>query len=124
MGLDMFLFKANKGTKGYEKVAYWRKANQIRKWFVDKCGYPDDADCKYYKVTKKQLKDLKKTCKRVIKEPNLAEELLPTQSGFFFGDTEYNNFYFEDLEDTREMLKKVIKETDWENEEVFYYEWW
>ena len=33
MGLDMYLYKKVKNAKKQE-VAYWRKANQIRGWFV------------------------------------------------------------------------------------------
>ena len=44
----------------------------------------------------------------VFADDRLARELLPTQSGFFFGSTEYNEFYKQDLEDTVEQLRRVL----------------
>jgi hypothetical protein len=38
----------------------------------------------------------------------LAEELLPTASGFFFGSTEYNEWYIDDLKNTIEQLDKCL----------------
>ena len=37
-----------------EKVGYWRKANQIHKWFVDNIQAGKD-DCGYYPVTSENL---------------------------------------------------------------------
>ena len=54
----------------------------------------------------------------------MANMLIPTKSGFFFGNTDYNESYFWDLENTVRQLEKVINETDWNNEDIFYYEWW
>ena len=45
----------------------------------------DDAEnCEDYPVTINQLKDLKYACQRVVDNPDLAEELLPTYVGFFW----------------------------------------
>lgn len=47
-----------------------------------------------------------------IEEPSLAAELLPTTSGFFFGSTEYDQWYFEDLKYTVEALEPLIEKND------------
>jgi len=47
---------------------------------------------------------------RVIKDATVANKLLPTQSGFFFGGTEYDEYYLQDVIDTEEMLTKLIEE--------------
>lgn len=57
---------------------------------------------------------------RVIKDSSLAEELLPTTSGFFFGSTEYDEFYLADIDLTIEQLKKVIKDSEQAPEGVYY----
>ena len=137
MGLDMYLerklkFDANgrEYTKEElhenpsEEVAYWRKANQIRQWFVTNCDYDPDADCEYFRVTKEQLEQLVADCKEVLAHHNRAEEILPTSSGFFFGSTDYDEYYFDDLVATIEQVTRVIEETDWENEIIEYFEWW
>jgi len=92
-----------------EEQAYWRKANQIHKWFVDNVQGGDD-DCKPYEVSGEQLLELVKLCKKVLKKKELAEELLPTQEGFFFGSTDYNEGYYQDLIDTIKQLKDVNKD--------------
>lgn len=45
---------------------------------------------------------------RVILNPEVAEELLPTTGGFFFGSTNYNEWYLQDLERTVEGLNRVL----------------
>ncbi len=36
------------------------------------------------------------------------EALLPTTNGFFFGSTEYDSYYLQDIKDTKEVLDKVL----------------
>lgn len=124
MGLDMYLFKKLKDTDSkMVEVMYWRKANQIRRWFDN--NLPGNvANCKYTKVTKTHLEDLIATCEHVLQNPEQAEELLPTQKGYFFGYTGYDKWYFEDLKETIEGLNSVLEQVDWDNEIVFYSEWW
>jgi hypothetical protein len=42
----------------------------------------------------------------------LAESLLPTQGGFFFGGTDYNEYYLQDLENTIAICDRVIAAAD------------
>lgn len=85
--------------------AYWRKANAIHRWFVD--FSQEEDQCQEIKITGKQLKQLIDLCEQVLKEPERAGELLPTQDGFFFGSTKYDEYYYEDLEYTLKILKDV-----------------
>ena len=101
MGLDMYLEKDGK------EVAYWRKSNQIHNWFVENIQNGND-DCGTYPVTIEQLKELKELCERVINNHDLATELLPTVNGFFFGGTNYDEYYFDDVEHSLSKLDKVI----------------
>ena len=52
MGLDMYLDKyvAGKAEDEDESFGYWRKANQIHKWFVDNVQGGID-DCRPYPVS-------------------------------------------------------------------------
>lgn len=125
MGLDMYLFRKRK-TRNDEgdEVAYWRKANQIREWFVRNCGYNTESNLESVSISKEQLEKLVEDCERVIADHSLAEEVLPTSDGFFFGDTKYDEWYFNVLTYTAEKVKEILKVIDWEVEEVDYYEWW
>lgn len=121
MGLDMYLFKRKKTDA--DEVVYWRKANQIREWFVNQ-GYPAGANCSEFPVDKNILEQLVADCKEAIAHPELAPEIMPTSDGFFFGSTDYDEWYFDQLQETVDKVEQILKETDWETEEVFYYEWW
>jgi hypothetical protein len=101
------------------KVGYWRKSNQIHQWFVDNVQGGED-DCREYHVEREQLRELINLCKQVTENHDLAEELLPSQGGFFFGSTDYDEWYFGDIEETITMLEGVLKETpdNWD----FYYQ--
>ena len=59
-----------------------------------------------------------------IENPEVAAEYLPTQSGFFFGSTDYDQWYMEDIESTIEILTNVLKETDFDNQMVVYTSSW
>lgn len=101
--------KNNFMSKGTEyQVAYWRKANQVHNYFVLKCANGED-DCKPVYVSREDLKELVSLCKEVIENPQKAEAKLPTQSGFFFGSTKYDEYYKQDLEYTVKQLEPIIK---------------
>jgi len=99
------------------QIAYWRKANQIHKYFVDKCGDGKD-DCQDMYVNPDHLKDLLWRCETVLKDRSRAGELLPPQSGFFFGSTEVDEYYYDDLERTVPVLQNILKNApeSWEFE--------
>ena len=120
------------------EAGYWRKANQIHSWFVQNVQNGEDDCGNYYvELDKlKELYELVKTvldsCELVkgkvqngsrgtptgwqpimedgelIKDPSIAKELLPNTEGFFFGSQGYDQWYVRDLEDTKEMLEKII----------------
>jgi hypothetical protein len=89
-------------------VAYWRKANAVHKWFIDNRADGVD-DCQPISVHTSHLKELLDACEQVLADNELADELLPTESGFFFGGTEYDEWYFRDIEYTKERLETIIR---------------
>lgn len=117
----------------FQPVGYWRKTNQIHTWFVKNVQNNVD-DCGSYVVSKEKLEELLGVCKKVqacsilvgevIVNPEIARELLPCESGFFFGNTEYNKWYYEDIERTICILKNVLEKTDFQTEMVFYSSSW
>lgn len=128
MGLDMFLGRMSRNVgpsyEFSEEIGYWRKANQIHKWFVDKVQDGID-DCEFHReVTEEDLEELINTCREVLETPILAEELLPTQSGFFFGETSYDEYYFDDLKNTIEICENALKTTDFDTQAIYYISSW
>lgn len=89
------------------EAGYWRKANAVHKWFVDNCQGGND-DCGYYHVSREQLQELRDLCRRVIDFKHLANELLPAQGGFFFGSTDYDEYYYQDLEQTVRIIDQAL----------------
>lgn len=137
-----------------EHVGYWRKANHIHKWFVenvqdgeDDCGYYEvDQEqleelldiCKLIKSKCQLVKGNVKVGEhlengefvadyedgQVLDHPEIAEEYLPTQCGFFFGGTDYDEWYMQDIDNTIDILEKVLEETDFETQMVIYSSSW
>lgn len=131
-----------------ESVAYWRKANQIHNWFVDnvqdgvddcKEYYVDETQleellelCKKVKQSTEMVEDMiengytfengQKKYNYVdgkrLKDTSVAEELLPTSSGFFFGGTGYDEWYMSQIDYTIETIEGLLKEGGGD----FYYQ--
>ena len=99
-----------------EEAGYWRKANAIHKWFVDNCQDGVD-DCRDAYVGFKELQTLLDLCRIVIIDKSKAEQLLPSTSGFFFGNTEYDEWYYNDIQNTIDILEKALEDKDGE----YYY---
>ena len=130
-----------------ESVAYWRKANQIHNWFVDNVQGGEDDCREYYvdreqlqellnictevRLSTTMEEGVVVNGKRLVdgvwmpifeegktlKDSSIAEELLPTTSGFFFGGTDYDEWYMQQIEYTINTLTELLKEDDGD----FYY---
>ena len=135
MGLDMYLEKRKQYRendleynklvdKSREEVMYWRKANQVREWFVRNAGLEVNSDCEVIEISEDQLEQLYDDCNKVIKNPKLASEVMPTSNGFFFGSTEYNERYFDQLKETMDSIQRIFDTTDFDTEVIEYTEWW
>lgn len=90
------------------EIGYWRKANAIHNFFVEHCAEGID-ECQEIKVSKEALMTLLEKCKAVLENHSKAQNLLPTEDGFFFGSTEYDEYYYEDLIYTKEIVEKTLK---------------
>jgi hypothetical protein len=133
-------------------VIYWRKANAIHRFFCDngilaKDGqeqvgyyYIDRQDLMklldhIYVITSDKIKvedinyyDIDKggnVTETVEYKLNItaAEELLPTTSGFFFGGTDYDYWYFRSLQRTADLIKRELTNNP-SQETWFYYASW
>lgn len=143
-------FDTSKITYITEEIAYWRKQNAIHKFFVDECGGGVD-ECQPIYVDISKLQELVDRCHKILndkdnivtkeevfkdwngedrievvkylKDPTLANELLPTQSGFFFGSTSYDDWYLLGLQNTIDAIEPILKDEKNQNTDTsFYYE--
>jgi hypothetical protein len=88
-------------------MGYWRKSNMIHHWFVNELADGVD-ECQPITVRREDLETLKELCIQAIANPTDAEALLPTGSGFFFGSTSYDEYYFGDLNDTVGIINRCL----------------
>ncbi|MDD6828078.1 MAG: hypothetical protein PUE12_18570 [Oscillospiraceae bacterium] len=61
---------------------------------------------------------------KIIIDSSVAEELLPSCSGFFFGGTEYDEYYVNDIVETIKILEEVLATTDFETQAIYYVSSW
>lgn len=104
-------------------VGYWRKANHIHAWFVKNVQDGKD-DCGNYDVAMKQLDSLEQACKQVLESPAKGPELLPVAGGFFFGSTDYDADYIQDIEHTLEVIKTAREMSEKYNADLEYHSSW
>lgn len=99
--------------------AYWRKANQIHAWFVHNVQNDED-DCGEYDVERGSLVELLTICSDLLAAREDSGETswrelcmaqLPPTPGFFFGSTDIDDGYVQDLTDTVEQLNRVLAAT-------------
>lgn len=135
-------------------VAYWRKANAIHKWFVDNVQDGVDECQKSYvsrdqlkelvRICKEVIAStelvparievgFKYTAEKVerlmedgmaVKDPTAAMEKLPTTAGFFFGGTQYDQYYFDDLKDTVTQVEAILNNPKLEKASIYYRSSW
>lgn len=134
-------------------VAYWRKANAIHKWFVDNVqNGVDDCRYAYVEreqlielrdlcaltLSSMELEDGQVHVStsfdasgrhenfepgKVVANAELPEQLLPTTSGFFFGGTDYDEWYVAGLKSTVEQINKALELDDSDWEFVYHSSW-
>jgi hypothetical protein len=143
MGLDMYLnakrylwhtedelaghvasaFPELKGRRVKQVIVeamYWRKANAIHKWFVDNVQGGTD-DCGEYWVSREKLQELRDLVKEVLDSRDASS--LPPQAGFFFGSTDVDDWYWQDMENTLQGLDKCLEDFP-DNWEFEYHSSW
>ena len=116
-----------------EEVGYWRKANHIHNWFVQNCQNGVD-ECQEAFVDPSKMLELLDICIQIRDADNkvaTAEELLPPQSGFFFGGTDIDEYYMEDInatikimEDELALIKKHERDENITLADYYYHSSW
>ena len=125
-----------------ETIGYWRKANQVHRWFVNNVQEGED-NCKEYVVSRNKLAELLGAAQTVIiaselipgsvsvgqtlkdskwvdilepgfviKDSAVAKDLLPVCEGFFFGGYHYDEYYVSQLKETVAILGAALTTPD------------
>ncbi len=150
MGLDMYLFRKGANPQETEQVGQWRKANAIHRWFVDRVqgGEDDCREAPVSREQLAELRALclrvldearvtegamqngsvlkggqwEPILEQgfVVTNPETCAALLPTTKGFFYGSTDYDEYYLEDVKKTVEILDAALARDG----EYFYWSSW
>ena len=89
------------------QVGYWRKANAIHNWFVNNVQGGKD-ECQRSYVTREHLEELRRVCQEVLSDMDQAPDLLPPTAGFFFGSTDIDDWYKQDLQETVDIINNAL----------------
>ena len=102
-----------------EEIGYFRKVNFLMQEFA---YY---GNCEYRDITREELETLQDKCTRLVacQDAELAKSLLPTSSGFFFGSTDYDEWYFSDVKEVLNWVNGVLDALE-DDEVVLMYCWW
>ena len=95
MGLDMYLTLVDKETKEEIEYSYYRKFNALQGYFEQNDALENGG---VIQIDAARANEIYQILNKVCIEPDRASELLPTQSGFFYGPTDYDQLYFRYVE--------------------------
>lgn len=112
------LEEEKENTNPWNKVAYFRKVNFLIPFF----GY--EENCSNIEIDKYQVEDLIEACKEVLANHDKASFLLPTQAGLFFGSTDYDDWYFDDVQNVKEKFEEVLADFDMDEDILIMHCWW
>lgn len=99
---------------------YWRKANWLHHYIINNLANEVD-NCQPIEISVGDMRDLVDRCGDVLAHKDKASALLPTSDGFFFGSTEYDDWYFESVEDTFVEIGKLLDKVE-EGEHYLVYQ--
>lgn len=126
MGLDLYLYTQSKPETQLDQqqprteVAYFRKFNALIQW-VD-THIKEVGNCEDIQLNKEDLLKLLQTLTRL--NPQNCQELFPTTEGFFFGSTEYDDYYWENITRIQITVSQLLKKVDFIHTVVYFHAWW
>lgn len=112
---------AHHPIEAMEKVWTGRKENHIQCYMEGEVGEVENLD--YLFLNKEHIERLVDRLQRVADDHSQAGVLLPTEQGFFYGSTDYDEFYFEDIEAELKEFRELLD--GWDDTKCYaYWAWW
>jgi hypothetical protein len=105
-----------------EDVWTGRKENHIQR-AIEQMKGQSAVNCGYLFLNREDIALLVESLRTVNENPDYASAVLPTQNGFFFGGTQYDEWYFEDIKRELVDFEQILK--DWDESAAYaYWAWW
>ncbi len=120
MGLDMYI-TSRKRKDTWNSLVYWRQFNALHAWFVSNVQNGVD-DCGRYIIPKKKLVELIDVLKQAKDTKDTS--LLPAQKGFFFGNQEYDESYWQLVDHSIQKLENILSTFDFNKDKLIYEASW
>ena len=113
-------------TETIYQIGYFRKFNALHSYIVKTFadGIDNCQDIILYKEDVEQIKKVLDDILNAHQRVEKAKEILPTQSGFFFGGTDYDEFYFEDVKVAADLMQNLLDNFDFEKYQLIYEASW
>ena len=117
--IEDLVYKAKELLAVYDTISYQLHLQSI--------------EVNYYKEIYKDNQEMcDERCKPFLKKideiwkpfEEVADQMLPTTTGCFFGSQEYRDWYVSDLKSIVAAFEKILDETDFDVEQVLMYCWW
>lgn len=125
------------------KIGYWRKFNALHNYIINHFANGRD-ECQRVYLLEEEIKEILNILKKVeesfktakikeekdgyiIYENPIAEKLLPTKDGFFFGSLDYDDFYLDYVKRSIKIFEEVLKlleERPEEGYDIYYQASW
>lgn len=149
MGLDMYLMKRSELIRDengeYVKpddieVGYFRKFNALHNYITTVLTDHAGTNCEEINLSTEQLTDILETLEKAaaILEKGVydaeansydedtceqIEEFFAPTSGFFFGSTEIDDWFRDDVNDAIPVIRSVLDMSK-NGDKIYYYSWW
>lgn len=128
MGLDIYFYSKQKAVDStvdcvaneHVEIGYFRKFNALFNWVES--NIKSIENCTDVPISKEDLVKLEIMLNQL--DTTNCAQLFPTQDGFFFGTTEYDEFYWEDVADLKVLVSQFLAEFDFEASQICFHAWW
>lgn len=97
------------------------KCNEVLEKVIIKEGKIQNGST--YNSEKGEWEPILENGEYIVNEEEIAN-ILPTTSGFFFGSTNYDKYYLEDIKYTKEKIENLLNYMDFDEEECYYLASW
>jgi hypothetical protein len=119
MSLDIYFMTSRQCD---QSVVHLNRAYAVREWITSRIGIPPNGRGAIA-VTKEFLTELLESCNAILADHNRAESLIPINTNDFDPDQDYNDEYFDQIEETKNQLDNLFK--TWKSRKpLYYFEWY